>query len=219
MRVEFRERQFKAFDDELEWFSIYVKMYCKSASIECAALNQKVETLHKYYHQRTLKDIRREFKDEAVLQFVKKLYDLRNSELFCAVWRRLGQDIQEKGPEALLNDSLMIDVSTSAAKRGSESSEGHDGPRWVPGILQPAASGLKRSGSMSNKQGSVTDVVVPLVIKDKKPHENVKELGVEFQCTQDCDAVALSRELSSLEVDRGTVNDTSKYKLTLWEVS
>lgn len=99
--MEFRERQFRGFDDELEWFSCYVKMYCKSASIECASLNQKVETLHKYYHQRTLKDIRREFKDEAVLQFVKKLHDLRNSELFCAVWRRLGQEIQDKGPDAL----------------------------------------------------------------------------------------------------------------------
>ena len=63
---------------------------------------------------------------------------------------------------------------------------------------------VKQSGS------ATSDTVVPAAIKDKKPGVDVRELGVEFQCTADCEAVALAREVSA-------ANSATKFKLTLWD--
>lgn len=134
--VEFRAAQLKQFDQELEQFSTYVKMYCKSASIECAQLNQKVERLLKHYDTKELRSAAPEFKNEPVLKHVKKLYDLRNSELFLDIWSWIADQVKTTGTIPKLQNGAR-----SSPKNGGNSSDSSVGEKSKPAEIDTSGAG------------------------------------------------------------------------------
>ncbi|CAD7957434.1 unnamed protein product [Amoebophrya sp. A120] len=150
--VEARERQLRQFDAELEQFSIYVKMYCKSANIECSELNQKVETLHKIYNFKSLVSAEPEFLYEPVLRHVKKLYDLRNSELFLDIWRRIGLHLQEFGNLQLFRSNMLRGTSSNTFVGGSSSQQGALTNNSAATTSGATAGGAEGAGGTSKAQ-------------------------------------------------------------------